>query len=136
MHPDPRASIPPSLSQWDPSRGACLLVTSWISNGTDMFSWLASSAGDELSLFQTDLRGAPVGQAGQVAFRGTFDQSKFTRDVGIFVDQTTTNLAWGGVDSLFYWGASLDLFVFDVEAKGNAVAVRPAATHAKLQKVA
>ena len=134
------ASKSPSLNSSvtlsvDPSRGAGLLVTSWISNGTDMFSWLASSAGDELSLFPTDLRGAPVGQAGQVAFRGTFGQSKFTRDVGIFVDQTTTNLAWEDVDSLFYGGASLDLFVFDVEAKGNAVAVRPAATHAKLQKV-
>ena len=49
----------------DPFRGAVLLVTSWISNGTDMFPWLASLIGDELSLFQTDLRSAPAGQAGQ-----------------------------------------------------------------------
>ena len=120
----------------DPSRGAGLLVTSWISNGTDVFSWLPSSAGDELSLFPTDLRGATVGQAGQVAFRGTFGLSKYKRDVGIFVDQVTTDLAWADVDSLFYGGASLDLFVFDVDAKGNAIAVRPAATRAELQKVA
>ena len=100
-----------------------------------MFSWLPSSAGDELSLFPTDLRGAAVGQAGQVAFRGTFGLSKYKRDVGIFVDQVTTDLAWADVDSLFYGGASLDLFVFDVDAKGNAISVRPAATRAKLQKV-
>ena len=135
------ASKSPSLNSSvtlsvDPSRGAGLLVTSWISNGTDMFSWLASSAGDELSLFPTDLRGAPVGQAGQVAFRGTFGLSKYKRDVGIFVDQATTDLAWADVDSLFYGGASLDLFVFDVDAKGDTIAVRPAATRAELQKVA
>ena len=98
------ASTSPSLNSSvtlsvDPSRGAGLLVTSWISNGTDMFSWLASAAGDELSLFQTDLRGAPVGQTGQVAFRGTFGQSKYERDVGIFVDQVTTDLAWADVDN-------------------------------------
>ena len=135
------ASKSPSLNSSvtlsvNPSRGAGLLVTYWISNGTDMFSWLASSAGDELSLFQTDLRDTPVGQAGQVAFRGTFGLSKYKRDVEIFVDQATTDLAWADVDSLFYGGASLDLFVFDVDAKGDAIAVRPAATRAKLQKVA
>ena len=135
------ASSSPSLNSSvtlsvDPSRGAGLLVTSWISNGTDMFSWLASSAGDEFSLFQTDLRSAPVGQAGQVAFRGTFGQSKYKRDVGTFVDQITTNLGWANVDSLFYGGGSFDLFVFDVDTKGNAITVSPAATRAKLQKIA
>ena len=135
------ASKSPSLNSSvtlsvDPSRGAGLLVTSCISNSTDMFSWLASSAGDELSLFPTDLRGAPVGQAGQLAFRGTFGQSTYECDIGTFVDQATTDLAWVDVDSLFYGGASLDLFVFDVDAKGNVIAVRPAATRAKLQKVA
>lgn len=117
----------------DPSRGAGLLVTSWISNGTDMFSWLGY---DELSLFQTGLRSAPVGQAGQVAFRGTFGNSTFERDVGIFVDQVTTDVVWEVVDYTIYGGVSLDLFVFDVDAMGNAVAVSPAATRAKLQKVA
>lgn len=117
----------------DPSRGAGLLVTSWISNGTDMFSWLGY---DELSLFQTGLRSAPVGQAGQVAFRGTFGNSTFERDVGIFVDQVTTDVVWEIVDYTIYGGVSLDLFVFDVDAMGNAVAVSPAATRATLQKVA
>ena len=119
----------------DPARGAGLHVTSWISNGTDLFSWLASSAGDELSLFPTDLRSAPAGQAGQVAFRGSFGSSKSKRDVGIFVDQSTTHAVWTTVDSLIYGGESLDLFVFDVDAEGNAIAVSPGATHAKLQKV-
>lgn len=118
----------------DPSRGAGLLVTSWISNGTDMFSWLPLRAGDELSLFPTDLRSAPVGQAAQVAFRGTFGFSDYKLDVGIFVDQITTNSVWEDVDSAIYGGASLDLFVFDVDAKGNAITVTPAATRAKLQK--
>lgn len=119
----------------DPSRGAGLLVTSWISNGTDMFSWLPSLVGgDELSLFPADLRSAPVGQAVRVAFRGTFGLSNYKRDVGIFVDQVTTNLVWANVDTAIYGGASLDLFVFDVDAKGNAITVTPAATRAKLQR--
>ncbi len=117
----------------DPSRGAGLHVTSWISNGTDMFP-LLSKLGDELSLFPTDLRSAPGGQAGWIAFRGTFGQSVYKRDVGVFVDLVTTNYAWALVDSLMYGGVALDLFVFDVDAEGNAVAVSPAATRAKLQK--
>ena len=135
------ASASPSLNSSvtlsvNPRRGAGLLVTSWISNGTDMFSKsvLPSLVGDELSLFPTDLRSAPVGQAAQVAFRGTFGFSEYKRDVGIFVDHVTTNLVWATVDAGIYGGASLDLFVFDVDAKGNAIAVTPAATRAKLQK--
>lgn len=118
-----------------PSRGAGLLVTSWISNGTDIVSWLPSQFSvDELSLFPTDLRSAPVGQAARVAFRGTFGLSKYKRDVGLFVDQVTTNVAWEQVDSVIYGGASFDLFVFDVDARGNAMTVTPAATRAKLQR--
>lgn len=62
----------------DHPHGAGLLVTSWISNGTDMFPWL-SKLGDELSLFQTDLRSAPAGQAERIAFRGTFGRSGYKR---------------------------------------------------------
>ncbi len=90
----------------------------------------------ELSLFPTDLRSAPVGPAGRTAFRGTLGQSIYKRDVGVFMDLVTTNYAWALVDGLMYGGVALDLFVFDVDAKGDAVAVSPAATRATLQKTA
>ena len=42
---------------------------------------------------------------------------------------------WAYIDIAMYGGVSLDLFVFDVDAKGNVIAVSPAATRAKVQKV-
>lgn len=121
----------------DPSYGSGLVVTSWISNSTNMFPWLAAAGiGDELSLFQTDLRTAPPGRASQVAFRGTFGKSKYRRDVGPFTDQVTTDVAWEDVDANSYGGVSLDLFIFDVDSEGRAVAVSPAATRATLHKAA
>lgn len=118
----------------DPSYGAGLIVKSWISNSTDMLAWLALQGNDELSLFETDLRTAPRGQAGQVAFRATFGNSKYKANVGPFTDQVTSGVVWENVDSLSYAGVGLDLFVFSVDEKGEAVAVSPAATKATLQK--
>ena len=120
----------------DPSKGSGLHVTSWISNGTDMFQILESLIGDELSLFPTVLVSASPGQAGQIAFRGTYGSSTYSRDVGLFVDQGTTNSVWESIDSYIYGGASFDLFLFDVEANGKAMAVTPAVTRATLRKVA
>ena len=99
-----------------------------------MFSWLQLSSGDELSLFETDLRTAPPGKAGRVAFRGTLGFAKYKRNVGPFTDQVTTDVAWEDVDAFIYGGVSLDLFIFSVDEKGNALAVSPAATRATLQK--
>ena len=118
-----------------PSSGSGLLVTSWISNSTDMFSWLTKSAGDELALFPTDLRTAAFDQAGKVAYRGTFGSSTFPSGLGPFTDQQTVDGTWVLVDSKIYGGVILDLFVFDVDAQGRAVSVSPVATRATLRKV-
>ena len=119
----------------DQSIGSGLLVTSWIGNGTDMFALLETMTGDELSLFPTGLRSALPGQAEKLAFRGTYGSSKFSREVGLFVDQGTTNGAWEVIDSSIYGRASFDLFLFDVDANGKAMAVTPAVTRATLQKI-
>ena len=118
------------------SIGSGLHVTSWISNGTDMFPLLESLTGDELGLFPTGLRSALPGQAGKIAFRGTYGSSTYSRDVGLFVDQGTTNGVWEMIDSSIYGGASLDLFQFDIDANGKAIAVTPAATRATLHWIA
>lgn len=118
------------------SIGSGLHVTSWISNGTDMFPLLESLSGDELSLFPTGLCSALPGQAEKIAYRGTYGSSTYSRDVGLFVDQGTTNGAWEIIDSSIYGGASFDLFLFDVDANGKAMAVTPAVTRATLHKIA
>ena len=118
-----------------PEKGSGLMVTQWISNGSDMLAALDTVAGNELSLFQSDLRTKPVGHAGRVAFRGTYGTKTYKRMVGPFTDQITTDAAWEDVDCLSYGGISFDLFVFDVDAKGDALAVSPAVTGAKLNRV-
>ena len=116
----------------DPSYGSGLIVQSWISNSTDIFSFLDLIAGDELSLAPTNLRSAPTGHSAQVSFRGIFGSSTYTRKVGPFTDQITTDVVWEDVDVTEYGGVSLDLFIFTVDANGHAVAVSPAATRATL----
>ena len=120
----------------DPSLGSGLHVTSWISNGTDMFQILESLTGDELSLFPRGLVSPSPGQAGKIAFRGTYGSSTYSRDVGLFVDQGTTNSVWESIDSYIYGGASFDLFLFDIDANGKAIAVTTAVTRTTLQKIA
>ena len=120
----------------DPSTGSGLHVTSWTSNSTDMFPLLESITGNELSLFPTGLHSALPGQAEKIAFRGSYGSSTFSRDVGLFVDEGTTNSVWETIDSSIYGRASFDLFLFDVDANGKAVAVTPAVTRATLHKIA
>ena len=114
----------------DPLHGSGLHVTSWISNSTDMFSYWADEAGDEMTLFPTGLQ-----SDGQIAFRGTWGDSMFTSDVGPFTYQATTKAVWAEIGSFIYAGESLDLFIFDLDAKENVIAVTNAGTRDKLRKV-
>lgn len=119
------------------SYGPGLVLKSWVSNGTEMFSWLiAAGVTDELSLFPTDLRSAPSGKAGQWAFRATYGDSslKSTEGLGPFMKQTVGAEIWATVDGYVYGGVSLDLFVFDVDGKGKANSVTPSVARAKLER--
>ena len=120
----------------DASIGSGLHVTSWISNGTNMLPLLGIQTLDELSLFPTGLRSPLPGQGEKIAFRGTFGSSTYSREVRLFMDQGTTNSAWENLDATTYGGASFDLFLFDVDANGKAMAVTPAVTRATLHKTA
>ncbi|MDI1484867.1 MAG: hypothetical protein OHK93_000001, partial [Ramalina farinacea] len=105
------------------SYGPGLVLNSWVSNGTDMFSWLiAAGITDELSLFPTDLRSAPADKVGQWAFRATYGNSSLmsTEGLGPFMKQTVGAEIFQAVDSYFYGGVSLDLFVVDVDGNGSA----------------
>ena len=119
------------------SYGPGLLLQSWVSNGTDMFSWLSvADITDELSLFPTDLRSAPAGKAGQWAFRATYSNSslKSTEGLGPFMKQSAGAEIWQTVDSYIYGGVSLDSFTFDVDDDGRATSVTPEILRAKLDR--
>ena len=114
----------------NPSHGSGLHVTSWVSNSADMFLYWADKAGDEMSLFPTGLQ-----SDGQIAFRGTWGNSMYTSNASPVTYQGTTDAVWAEISNKVYGAESLDLFIFDLDAKGNVIAVNNAGTRAKLREL-
>ena len=79
---------------------------------------------------------------GKVAFQASTNPKtkSYTEagDLGIgpFTGHYVTNFDWLTVDRPYYGGFEVKLFVFDVEEGGNATAVSPVVTRAKLQRKA
>ncbi len=112
-------------------RGHGLVLQSWISNGTDLLPQLKGLFGDvDIILFPSisDTR------RGEIAFRAVGGPG-ITQDTGPFSRQLFENGGWTGIDLVQYGGLGLDLFVFDVDRDGYALAVTPAATRATLRRV-
>ena len=133
--PSPSLNSSVTLSV-DPTQGPGLMLKSWVTNGTDLSPFLLQFFGDEGALFPTDLSTAGPGKAGKTAFRATFGNSTNTRSQGLFTQENTIDGDWVGVDANIYGGVAIDLFVFDIDAKGQGVSVTPAAFRALLKKVA
>lgn len=116
-----------------------LSISTWISNGTDV---LASSlfAGTKPRLLpsipnQSNGAGKVAFQASTNAKTNSFSvASKF--GTGPFTAQYATNIDWMTVDLTYYGGIGVNLFVFDVDEGGNATAVSPVVTRARLEKKA
>lgn len=116
-----------------------LSISTWISNGTDV---LASSLfdGTKPRLLpsipnQSDGAGKVAFQASTNAKTNSFSvASKF--GTGPFTAQYATNFDWLTVDLTRYGGIGVKLFVFDVDEGGNATAVSPVVTRARLEKKA
>ncbi|KAE8381710.1 beta-lactamase/transpeptidase-like protein [Aspergillus bertholletiae] len=111
-----------------PSPG--LVVSSWISNGTDITPYLTAILGGK------NARLVPtITAARQVAFRSYTPTKERAvgspqRLVSRLYDVNDLYL----VDGTTYNGQSLSLFVFDIEEDGRATAVAPAAFRAKLDR--
>jgi CubicO group peptidase (beta-lactamase class C family) len=111
-----------------------LVVSSWISNGTDM-----------LSTFEPDFGPGPYRllpsisdpKSKEVAFRlvSAIDAPSPQPSPGLFSGQGFVTSDWIDVDSPAYGGIGLGLFVFDIGADSKATAVSPAALRVKLAKV-
>ena len=120
-----------------------LVISSWISNGTDV---LASS------LFQgikprllPSIPNQSDKVVGKVAFQASTNPqtNSYTTvvasdlgNIGPFRGQYATNFDWLTVDLTHYGGVGVNLFVFDVEEGGKATALSPVATRIKLQRKA
>ena len=113
-----------------------LVVTNWTSNGTDVVAAL----GD---YFVTKpwrlLPSIPDAGRGKVAFRMVTSKDAPTpagvlAGPNLFSGPGYIGADWISVDVQTYGGVSLELFVFDVDQKGNATAVSPVAFQATYKK--
>lgn len=116
-----------------------LSISSWISNGTDV---LASPLfnGKKPRLLpsipnQSDTAGKVAFQASTVLKTSSYPVAS-NAGTGLFEGQYATNFDWFTVDDSHYGGLGVKLFVFDVEEGGNAKAVSPVVTRAKLERKA
>jgi CubicO group peptidase (beta-lactamase class C family) len=119
-----------------------LSITGWVSNGTDV---LASDlfGGIKPRLLLSIPNQSPDGAAGKVAFQASTapqTSSYFAAGAtelgteGPFTGQVATNLDWMIMGSTHYARLGLNRFVFDVNAEGCAMSVRPGATNATLTR--
>jgi len=110
-----------------------LAISTWTSNGADMLAEWSDDQKLKLSLSIPDQRN------GKMAFRSSFlpqSTSYLTSDgsLGPFSDQYQNNADWLNVDATPYGGQGLDLFVFDLDYEGRAVAITPAATRTLMER--
>ena len=111
----------------DPKGAPGLVITRFISNGTDVLqSGLIGNSPVKLLHSVSDQTNS------QIAFKSS---SLHNPAGGLFLRQYNVNADWLGGGSPTYGGVGVGLFVFDVDATGNAVAVNPAAWRTTLRKV-
>ena len=74
----------------------------------------------------------PDGAGKKVAFKAVFEDLSLPESSGSFVTDCAT---WVGVTSVVYGSRPLDLFVFEMDAKGRVVAVVNGGLRGRLVKV-
>lgn len=122
-----------------------LFIKEWIYNGTDVIKGPFFNTSTARLRLEPSIPNQNIGGPGQVAFqvgRGTNyltyvdamnDPSAET--IGPFTGMSNANQDFNVVDSDRWAGVGADMFVFDVDADGRAVACTPAVDRVKLQKV-
>ncbi|KAI9759200.1 MAG: hypothetical protein M4579_002487 [Chaenotheca gracillima] len=125
-----------------PGASSGLSVTSWISNGTDLLA-TALFDGVKPRLLATIPNESADQGARKVAFQVSVNpqlNSYFAPGavqlgaIGPFSGDYNTNFDWLTADQQHYAGIGVNLFVFEVDEKGNATAVSPAVTRATLKR--
>ena len=110
-----------------------LKLSSWISNGTDVLATtLFNGVQPRLLPSIPNQSEGPGKVAFQTSTRGQFP-SYSAAELGPFSGYYS-NFGWFVVNNRAYGGIAINLFVFDVDAEGNATAVSPAAMRVSLKK--
>lgn len=119
-----------------------LSITRWISNGTNVLN-TDIFAGLKPRLLPSIPKQTHDGEKGQVAFQASLVDQLYgyfapgaakLGAIGPSTGQYATNYDWLLTDATHYAGFGTNLFVFEVDADGRAVAVRPAAAKVRLVK--
>jgi hypothetical protein len=105
----------------DPKRPG-LGVTSWFSNGADMFAMLKALAGvmDPSVTYSVRLYPNGISYKNKVAFRALFQRLPKVVDNNAF---STNCLTWVDVDQIKYGNVALDDFVFELGTDGKVEAL-------------
>ena len=116
----------------DPPTGPGLIITSWISNGTDMMQTIGNSYG----LKDLDARMYPtdVGSDGYATFRAVYGSTTAKASTGIFSEIDDCQ-AWEEPDALQYGRRGVDEMVFEVDGNGRAQAISPTALRTRLVRI-
>lgn len=105
-------------------------VTSWISNGTDMFASLI--AGPSVRLYPTGLESTLGSGEVEVGFRAVYENPRATTIGGTFGNVCHS---WVGVDQLYWGTVGSDEFFITVGSDGIAKSVTPRALRVELERV-
>ena len=113
-----------------------LILTSWISNSTDLLATLTvledAPEGLDVRLYPAGLRQSTGNSTVRVGFRGVIERKDIgTNDGGVFSPDCST---WAMTAGTRYGNVGIDEFVFVVE-NGRAIAVEPRALRTNLDKV-
>lgn len=102
--------------------GPGLVVTSWVNNGTNMFtSYMALGGITDPSQLSIRLYPTSLESPGQLSFRAVIPPQLGT-GIGPF---TSSCITWVTVDGSVYGNVGIDEFLFEVDKNGNVVRISP-----------
>ncbi|KAJ5619849.1 hypothetical protein N7510_003833 [Penicillium lagena] len=102
--------------------GPGLVVSSWINNGTNMFtSYMALSGITDPSQLSIRLYPTSLTSPGQISFRAVIPP-QLRAGIGPF---TSSCISWVLVDGSVYGNVGIDEFLFNVDKNGDAVSISP-----------
>ena len=125
-----------ALSQTPRASSPGLVISSWVSNGTDVLPFLGGLVGPSPFRLLPSVVG---GMGRRIAFRlvGAVDALSLEETPGaLFSSLGMMSGDWLSVDASTYYGAGLSLFVFEMGQDGRAMAVTLSAYRATLARLA
>ncbi|KAK4224477.1 beta-lactamase/transpeptidase-like protein [Podospora fimiseda] len=114
-------------AEYDASTAPSLVISSWVSNGTDVFPYWKRKMGSGPFRLLPSINNS---SDGKMAFRIVGSADAITPEMttgALFSGPGMLSADWLIVDASTYYGIGLSLFVFDIDSEGKSTAVTPAA---------